>query len=334
MMRAYLAAGAALLAAAAAQPIRPEAPNPEATSGAIQRRANLPARIVEFRAQPASIQAGQAAMLIWSVENPNSVTIDPGIGRVTPRGSRQVRPAATVTYTLTVNGNQGTQARTVTVSVSGSDPAAAAAAAAAPRGVPRMPGGKPDFSGVYNGGGGPAGTPVLKPGAEKYKVVRGPTDLGLYSDCMPTGVPQAFAVPYQWEIVQGMDRLVILHEYPHLFRIIPTDGRPHPVDPDPTWMGHSVGRWEGDTLIVDTIGFNDKTELPGGYRHTESLHVVEKFRRPTLDAIQYEATIEDPDVFEKPWTITRTFPLRTDLEKIDEFVCENNRDYRRLFKKE
>jgi hypothetical protein len=197
-----------------------------------------------------------------------------------------------------------------------------------------MPDGKPNFTGVYNGGGGQVSATPLKPGAEKFKVVRGPQDQGLYADCMPTGVPQAFAVPYQWEIVQGLDRIVILHEYPHLFRIIPTDGRPHPVDPDPTWMGDSVGRWDGDTLVVDTIGFNDKTELPGGYKHTESLHVVERFRRPTTEAIQYEATIEDPNVFEKPWTITRTFPLRTDLEKIDEFVCENNRDYSKLFKKE
>jgi hypothetical protein len=328
--------GIAAIPAAMAQAARPEAPNPEATSGAIQRRANLPARIVDFHAQPASVRAGQPVILVWSVENPNGVNIQPGIGKVTARGSKQVTPAATTAYTLSVNGNQGQLTKTITVTVTGSAPADLSAAAAKNENskVPRMPDGKPNLTGVYNGGGGPVSAAPLKPGAEKFKVVRGPQDQGLYADCMPTGVPQAFAVPYQWEIVQGLDRLVILHEYPHLFRTILTDGRPHPVDPDPTWMGDSVGRWEGDTLVVDTMGFNGKTELPGGYRHTESLHVVERLRRPTREAIQYEATIEDPNVFEKAWTITRTFPLRTDLEKIDEFVCENNRDYGKLFKKE
>ena len=175
--------------------------------------------------------------------------------------------------------------------------------------------------------------PVLKAGAEKFKVVRGPDDSGLSSDCRPLGVPQSLYVPYQWQIVQGLDRVVILYEYPHVFRVIPTRGTAHPADPDPTWMGDAIGHWEGDTLVVDTVGFNDKTEVPGGYRHTEALHVVERFRRPKFDTLEYQATIEDPNVFEKPWVVSRTFPLRSDLEKVDEFVCENNRDYRPFFKK-
>jgi len=207
-----------------------------------------------------------------------------------------------------------------------------------------MADGKPDLSGVYNsssfnfGGVAVRGqndpiTATLKPGAEKFKVVRGPTDAGLYSTCSPTGVPGAYFVPYQWEIVQGRDRVVILYEYPHLFRVIPTDGTPHPADPDPTWMGDSVGRWEGDTLVVDTVGFNDRTELPGGYKHTEALHVVERFHRVDLNNLDYQATIEDPNVFEKPWTISRGFPLRPDLTKVDEFICENNKDYSKFFDK-
>jgi hypothetical protein len=337
MQRGFRVLAGTLLAIslASGQTIRKEEPNPAATSRAIQQRANMPARINEFKAQPSSIQPGQMAMLVWSVENPNSVTIDPEPGKVTARGSRAVKPAATTIYTLTVNGNQGIETRTVTVNVAGTTAITSAAtkATAVKKDVPRMPDGKPSLAGVWDGGQGPAQGLQLKAGAEKFKVVRGPKDSGLYADCMPTGVPQAFGVPYQWEIVQGVDRLVILHEYPHLFRIIPTDGRPHPVDPDPTWMGDSVGHWEGDTLVVDTIGFNDKTELPGGYRHTESLHVVERFTRKTADAIEYQATVEDPNVFEKPWTMARTFPARTDLEKISEFVCENNRDYGKLFAK-
>jgi len=318
-------------------------------STAYQQAARLPARIVDFKATPSTIQAGQSAMLVWATENPNSVTITPDVGTVTARGSHPVKPAATTTYTLTVRGATGEQTRSLKITVAGTTERASAAApasdaAAGAKPVPRMPDGKPDLSGVYNsssmnfGGAAPRGQndPIpaqLKPGAEKFKVVRGPDDPGLYSSCSPTGVPGAYFVPYQWEIVQGRDRLVILYEYPHLFRVIPIDGTPHPADPDPTWMGDSVGRWEGDTLVVDTIGFNDKTELPGGFRHTEALHVVERFHRTDFNNLDYEATVEDPNVFVKPWTIVRGFPLRTDLTKVDEFICENNKDYSKYFEK-
>jgi len=318
-------------------------------SGAYQQAARLPARILDFKATPASIQLGQAVMLVWSTENPNSVTIGPELGSVTARGSRQVKPSATTTYTLTVTGPNGTETRSVKVTVAGtveraSSNSKAGNSKAGPSPTPRMADGKPDLSGVYNsssfnfGGVAVRGqndpiTATLKPGAEKFKVVRGPTDAGLYSTCSPTGVPGAYFVPYQWEIVQGRDRVVILYEYPHLFRVIPTDGTPHPADPDPTWMGDSVGRWEGDTLVVDTVGFNDRTELPGGYKHTEALHVVERFHRVDLNNLDYQATIEDPNVFEKPWTISRGFPLRPDLTKVDEFICENNKDYSKFFEK-
>ena len=132
------------------------------------------------------------------------------------------------------------------------------------------------------------------------------------------------------QIVQAPKHLVVAHEYLNLFRIIPTDGRPHPSDPDPSWMGNPVARWEGDTLIVDSIGFNDKTEI-NGYRHTEKLHVVERFSRPDFETLQYEATIEDPNVFAGPWVIRRTFPFLPEYDQINEFVCENNRDYKPLF---
>jgi hypothetical protein len=264
---------------------------------------------------------------------------------VTTRGSRQVKPAATTTYTLTVRGPNGTETRSLKVTVAGTvERAVSNDKAADSKPAPRMADGKPDLSGVYNsssfnfGGAQVRGqnNPIaatLKPGAEKFKVVRGPNDSGQYSNCNPTGVPGAYFVPYQWEIVQGRDRVVIVYEYPHLFRVIPIDGTPHPADPDPTWMGDSVGRWEGDTLVVDTIGFNDKTELPGGYKHTEALHVVERFHRADFNNLDYEATVEDPNVFEKPWTIVRGFPLRPDLTKVDEFICENNHDYSKFFEK-
>jgi hypothetical protein len=149
---------------------------------------------------------------------------------------------------------------------------------------------------------------------------------------MPLAGPQAFGVPYQFQIVESPHSVAILYGYPGTFRSIPTDGGPHSADPDPTWMGESIGHWDGDTLVVDTVGFNDKTEI-SGYLHTQALHIVERFRRAEYNTLQYEATLDDPNVFAKPWTVTRAFALRPDMAKVDEFVCENNPDYSKLFKK-
>jgi hypothetical protein len=328
-----LAAGIAFAQTPPAQTTPPVSPAPS-----YARAAQLPARIEKFTATADSIQPGQTVVLTWAVENPTSVNIDPSVGKVRPRGTKTLSPTATTTYTLTVKGPKDQViTKTVTVTVAGTVAANVAPAAATPASAsgetPRMPDGKPNLTGVYNSAFGR--DPIqatLKPGAEKYKVVRGPTDAGVYADCMPTGVPLAYFVPYQWEIVQGLDKVVILHEYLHMFRVIPINGS-HPADPDPTWMGDSVGHWEGDTLVVDTVGFNDRTELPGAFRHSEALHVVERFHRTDIDHLQWEATIEDPNVFAQPWKITRTFPLRTDLDKVDEYVCENNKNYKDLFGK-
>jgi hypothetical protein len=330
-MRATIAVLGLMVGTAWAQSDQPLGP-----SGRIQARFAPPPRINKFTAEPGSIQPGQSFLLVWATENPAGISITPDVGTVAARGTRKLTPKATTTYTITVHGAKDTLVtKSVLVTVAGTVPATTdAAAETAKKEIPRMADGKPDLSGVYNGP--PRANdapPELKPGAEKFKVVRGPKDPGLYADCMPTGVPQSYFVPYQWQIVQGRDKVVILHEYLHLFRVIPIDGSPHPADPDPTWMGDSIGHWEGNTLVVDTIAFNDKTELPGGYRHTEALHVVERFHRIDFDHLQWDATIEDPNVFAKPWTLSRTFPLRGDLEKVDEYVCENNRDYKDLFGK-
>ena len=319
---------------AAGAPAAPAQGAPPAGRG----RGGPPGRIITFEAKPTSIKPGESAVLSWLVENPAAPAIEPGIGRVNPRGSTRVTPAATTTYTLTM----GDLTRSVTVTVAGTKPAAASAAAATTaRGITRTPDGKPDFSGVYafGGGGGrggargggaaPAG-PQLKPGAEKYRVQRGPLDTGRTSDCMPLPPPDAFGVPYQFQIIQNKDYLVIFHEYPGTFRIVPLDGEPHQVDPDPAWLGDSVGKWEGDTLVIDTIGYNDKTEI-SGYRHSEALHTVERLKR-NEDGIDYEITIEDPNVFVAPFTVNRTFRFNVPpMKRIFEFVCENNRDYRPLF---
>jgi len=297
------------------------------------------ARIVSFAAKPESVPNGQPVLLIWATENPNGVTIDPEVGRVAARGSRQVFPTATTVYTLKVGGpNDAALTKSVTVTVSGTAPAGAAKAAAAPPKDARMADGKPDLTGVY----GSAGVrdlmpPALKLGAEKFKVDRsgnfvgGRTTLG--TDCVPLGIPQTFVTPYPFQIVQKQNFLVMIFEYPNTFRFIPLDGRPHGPDPDPTWMGEAVGHWDADTLVVDSIGFNDKTEV-SGYMHTEALHVVERYKR-VANGLQYDVTVDDPNVFQKPWTLpTRVLPARPDEEKVDEFVCENNPDYNKLFGKD
>jgi hypothetical protein len=317
----------------------PQAPGaaPAGFEGSAYRKAaEIPARIMSFTAEPSSIQPGQPAVLNWATENPSGVTIEPGIGRVLARGSEQIIPTRTTTYTLTVRGpNNAVLTRTVTVNVAGTTPLPADAPLES-RQVPRL-NGKPDFSGVYSPAGGrnargaSSEQPVLKAGAEKYRVVRGPDDAGFFSNCMPVVGPQALGV-YQFQLVQGANFVVIMDEYPGTFRIIPTHGGPQPADPDYTWLGNSIGRWEGDTLVVDTVGFNEKTEIQG-YMHSDALHIVERFSRPTFDTIEYDITTEDPNVWEKPWTVHRTFTLRTDEEKISEFICENNRDYRPLFGK-
>ena len=307
-------------------------------------RGGPPARIVSFDASPASIKPGESAMLTWLVENPAAPAIEPGIGRVVPRGTQRVTPTATTTYTLSM----GDLTRSVTVTVAGTKPAATPTPppVAVSAGIPRTPDGKPDFSGVYGfGGGGGRGAggrgagggrgaaaagPQLKPGAEKYRVTRGPQDTGRTADCMPLPPPDAFGVPYEFQLIQNKNLLVILHEYPGTFRIVPLDGEPHQVDPDPAWLGDSVGRWDGDTLIIDTIGYNDKTEI-SGYRHSDALHTVERLRR-VEGGFDYEITIEDPNVFVAPFTVTRSFRLTAaPMKRIMEFVCENNRDYRPLF---
>ena len=306
------------------------------------RGAAAPAtRIVTFEAQPATIKPGESALLVWHIENPPSATgfngfgtLEPGVGRVAPRGSARVTPKSTTTYTLSA----GAVTKTVTVTVPGTVPVtAAAASASASTSIRRTPDGKPDFSGVYGwgnlfGGGRGGAAPALKPGAEKYRVQRGPLDTGATSDCLPLIPPNSFGVPYEFQFIQNKDYLVILHEYPNTFRIIPLDGEPHQADPDPSWLGDSVGRWDGDTLVIDTIGYNDKTEI-NGYRHTEALHTVERLTR-VPEGVDYELTIDDPNVFAAPWKVNRNFRFTEAPQKrIFEFICENNRDYKQLFEK-
>ncbi len=333
-----LIASAALLACGApAQQSPPQTPAPLPRDGF---PVGPTGRILSFTASPDSIQPGQSATLEWAVVNADRITLDQGIGIVATRDARMVTPRVTTTYTLTVLGFGGkvSDSRSVTVTVPGTTPAPAATTAAnnplANKPVPRMPDGEPDLNGIYV-------APyhsikaidkiTLKPGAEKYNV--GPDyTFSLGEKCLPRGVPDTIGEPYPIQIVQTPSLVVILYEAGELFRVIPTDGRPHPNDLDPTWMGNSVGHWEGDTLVVDVTGVNDKVSV-GEYRHTTAFHLVERFQRAAYDTLKYSAKIEDPNVFAAPWTEVGTFTLHPEWN-IQEYICEeNNHDYKELFER-
>lgn len=268
-------------------------------------------------------------MLQWEALNTFSLKIEPDIGTVATRGSRTLKPAATTTYVLTVTGSGGEKTATAKVTVAGTV-ARSVRTEAADRPVPRLPTGEPDLSGVYLGGRDlhMVGGVTVKPGAEGFKVPQRDNDLGLGAQCLPPGVPGAAFAPYPLQIVQRPDVVVILYEAYNIFRIIPI-GVEHGDDLDPTWLGHSVGHWDGDTLVVDVVGFNDKTVL-AGYRHTESLHVVERYRRSAYGTIEYTASAEDPNVFAQPIRYAGKLALHPEWQ-IGEYICtENNKSYSEL----
>ena len=138
--------------------------------------------------------------------------------------------------------------------------------------------------------------------------------------------------PYPWRIIQTKTHYFFLFEGNiHSFRQIFMDGRKHPEDPDPTWYGHSVGRWEGDALVIDSVGFNDRFWFDfTGHPHTEKLHTIERFTRKDLGTLVDEVTIDDPGAYAKPFTITSSNRL-VPGEEIMEYICqENERDSHHL----
>ena len=149
--------------------------------------------------------------------------------------------------------------------------------------------------------------------------------------CMPPGVPRSETTPYPFRIVQTRDRLFIIYEGgAHVCREVFLDGRAHDKDVEQTWLGDSVGRWEGDTLVIDVVGFNDKSWLDAaGHPHTDALHVVQRYRRIDLGHMEIQHTIDDPKAYTKPWTVT-TRPVLLKGELM-EYICqENNKDIQHL----
>jgi hypothetical protein len=158
---------------------------------------------------------------------------------------------------------------------------------------------------------------------------------------MPPGVPRIDMstpdAPHPFKIVQTPKLVLLLYETSanSTFRQVFLDGRPLPRDPQPAWLGYSVGHWEGSTLVVDTIGFNGRTWLDYvGHPASDQLHVVERFSRPAYGTLHYEATMEDPKYYTQPWTTRFDVKWRPGWE-LQEYVClENNKDLVHLGTKE
>ncbi len=197
----------------------------------------------------------------------------------------------------------------------------------------------PDFSGIYQGGGSindiseglkPGESLPLRPEARKILEARKSQD-DPQASCLPSGVPRIS--PYPWRIVQTPTHIFFLFEANiHSYRQIFMDGRKHPADLDPTWYGHSIGHFEGKTLVVDTIGFNDRFWFDfKGHPHTERLHIIERYTLDGKSKLVNQTTIDDPGAYEKPFQVTFTAERAPAGDELMEYICqENNQDVSHL----
>jgi hypothetical protein len=174
-----------------------------------------------------------------------------------------------------------------------------------------------------------ANKPNFGPRAVTLAATNDPT-----AKCFPPGVPRIYLMRAEpMEIVQIPGRVIMLFEYDHFVRQIYTDGRPHAQDPPPTWMGDSIGRWEGDTLVIDSVGFNEKTWVDAvGHPHSDQLHVVERVRRVNQDNLSIDTSIDDPKTYTKSWGGHAIFELKPDWN-LAEMVCEDDINFSDLQKK-
>jgi hypothetical protein len=208
--------------------------------------------------------------------------------------------------------------------------------------APRLPDGKPDFSGVWN-----PPTGYLRDLAKDLKepVPFQPAAKALYDErsaglhwreepdanCLPQGVPKVLLAPAPWRMVQTPERIFFIHEAFNLWWQVFMDGREFVVSSEvtPTWHGYSIGKWEDDTLVVDSRGFNGKVWLDQlGKPSTEALHVTTRFRRKNFGHMDIQVTIDDPQAYTKPWSANVEVTLVPNGELM-EFIClENEKDVR------
>ena len=209
--------------------------------------------------------------------------------------------------------------------------------------APRLPDGHPDLAGIWEPNGNKYVLNVaadLKPGDVPYqswsKTLVDQRADGSHSredptaHCLPQGVPRINAAPPPWKLVQTPGFVVIIYEAANLWRQIFLDGRVLAEDYTPAWLGYSTGKWEGDTLVVDTKGFNGKAWMDqAGKPTTDALHVTERFQRIDFGHMNIQITIDDVKVYTKPWTVTQQVHLLTNTELMEN-VCENNLDLEHL----
>jgi hypothetical protein len=210
--------------------------------------------------------------------------------------------------------------------------------------APRAKDGKPDLTGIWNPNGNRYLRNIavdLKPEDVPYqpwaKQVADERADGSHSredpdaNCLPQGVPRIGAAPAPWKIVQTPDLIIIVHEAFSLWRQVFLDGRKLAPNANPSWLGYSTGHWEGDTLVVDTRGFNGKTWLDQvGKPTTDKLHVIERYTRKDYGHMDLTITIDDPGAYTRPWTVKQDVTLQPETELL-EFICnENNRDLEHL----
>ena len=211
--------------------------------------------------------------------------------------------------------------------------------------APHLPDGRPDFGGKgawYPGFAGNIAEPKwkgVKSADQHVDVPFLPGSLQLFNErvetigkddpeaqCLPVGVPRYMFDPYPFQMLQTKDQVIFLFEgdnYP--WRVVPIDPkRTHSKDVNPTWMGDAVGHYEGDTLVVDVVGFNGKAWLDqAGHAQTQQAHLIERYTRTDALTLKYEVTIDDPGAYSKPWTTSNTVRWRPGLELL-EYVCQEN----------
>ena len=214
--------------------------------------------------------------------------------------------------------------------------------------APKAPDGKPDLTGIWmrvEGPNAPRSNPGGIPGSLTWYLPKGaeipmqPWAEALFEQreanlgggrpsqrCLPHGIPDAMLYGGPLKIVRTPGLTVFLYETFNHYRQVFTDGRPFPRDPEPAWFGYSVGKWDGETFVVDSVGFNDQTWLDDiGHPHTEAMHSTERFRRRDFGHLDLLLTVDDAKAYTKPWSVTIAFDLLPDTELI-EMICENEKD--------
>ena len=229
--------------------------------------------------------------------------------------------------------------------------------------APRLPDGKPDFSGLWHvtlrnpcnpavnrftgcteiGGSPlarnlgvnlPGGLPY-QPWAAEIAKQRAADDSrdDPHVRCLPDNPPRHWGLPHLNKLVHTPKLLVVLYEVNAMYRQIFVDGRPLPEDPTPGWNGYSTARWDGDTLVVQTAGFRDNLWIDlGGSPMSDAAKMTERIRRPNYGTLEIEITVDDPKVYTRPWTVRMDQSIKLDTDLIDEFCLENEQSYERMIR--